>query len=35
MTAFVTGPFQNALAYDEIAIEAVIPAPRGPSRAGT
>ncbi|NBH04299.1 xanthine dehydrogenase family protein subunit M [Amycolatopsis sp. SID8362] len=26
---FVTGPFQNALAYDEIAVEAVIPAPRG------
>jgi aerobic carbon-monoxide dehydrogenase medium subunit len=26
---FVTGPFQNALAPDEIAVEAVIPAPRG------
>ncbi|GAA3527696.1 xanthine dehydrogenase family protein subunit M [Amycolatopsis ultiminotia] len=26
---FVTGPFQNALSYDEIAIEAVIPAPQG------
>ncbi|SEP50796.1 FAD binding domain-containing protein [Amycolatopsis saalfeldensis] len=26
---FVTGPFQNALASDEIAVEAVIPAPRG------
>jgi aerobic carbon-monoxide dehydrogenase medium subunit len=25
---FVTGPFQNALAYDEIAIEAVVPAPK-------
>jgi carbon-monoxide dehydrogenase medium subunit len=24
---FVTGPFQNVLAYDEIAVEAVIPAP--------
>lgn len=30
---FVTGPFQNVLARDEIAIEAVIPAARG-SRAG-
>jgi carbon-monoxide dehydrogenase medium subunit len=30
---FVTGPFQNVLAIDEIAIEAVIPAPSG-SRAG-
>ena len=29
----MTGPFQNALAYDEIAVEAVIPAPKG-SRAG-
>ena len=26
---FVTGPFQNVLAYDEIAVEAVIPAPKG------
>ncbi|MGW4485257.1 FAD binding domain-containing protein [Amycolatopsis sp. NPDC004368] len=26
---FVRGPFQNALAPDEIAVEAVIPAPRG------
>ena len=26
---FVTGPFQNALAYDEVAVEAVIPAPKG------
>lgn len=26
---FILGPFQNALAYDEIAVEAVIPAPRG------
>lgn len=25
---FVSGPFQNALAYDEVAVEAVIPAPR-------
>ena len=29
---FVTGPFQNALAYDEIAVEAVIPAPTGEPR---
>src|SRR5215475_13991210 len=27
MAQLVTGPFQNALAYDEIAIEAVVPAP--------
>ena len=26
---FVTGPFQNVLAYDEVAVEAVIPAPKG------
>ena len=31
--AFVSGPFQNTLTYDEIAVEAVIPAPRG-TRAG-
>jgi aerobic carbon-monoxide dehydrogenase medium subunit len=30
---FVTGPFENALAWDEIAIEAVIPAAQG-TRAG-
>ncbi len=30
---FVTGPFQNALAYDEIAVEAVIPAATA-TRAG-
>mgnify|MGYP006268116757 FL=1 len=29
MKDFVLGPFQNALAYNEIAIEAVIPAPKG------
>src|SRR5215475_297780 len=29
MAEFVTGPFQNALEYDEIAVEAVIPAPKG------
>ncbi|MFT3873171.1 MAG: xanthine dehydrogenase family protein subunit M [Nocardioides sp.] len=26
---FVTGPFQNVLAFDEIAVEAVMPAPQG------
>jgi carbon-monoxide dehydrogenase medium subunit len=31
---FVTGPFQNALAYDEIAVEAVIPAPKGTVAGG-
>lgn len=31
---FVTGPFQNVLAPDEIAIEAVIPAPRGTAGGG-
>jgi carbon-monoxide dehydrogenase medium subunit len=31
---FVTGPFQNALATDEIAIEAVIPAPKGTPAGG-
>ncbi len=30
---FVSGPFQNVLAIDEIAVEAVIPAPKG-NRAG-
>lgn len=29
MRDFVSGPFQNTLAFDEIAIEAVIPAPKG------
>jgi len=29
MTEFVTGPFQNVLGYDEIAVEAIIPAPKG------
>ena len=33
MADFVIGPFQNALAYDEVAVEAVIPAPTG-TRAG-
>ena len=31
---FVTGPFQNALGYDELAIEAVIPAPKGTVAGG-
>src|SRR5262245_47173985 len=31
---FVTGPFQNALAYDEVAVEAVIPAPKGTPAGG-
>jgi carbon-monoxide dehydrogenase medium subunit len=34
MASFVTGPFQNALAPDEIAVEAVIPAPRGTLSGG-
>jgi len=34
MADFVTGPFQNALAPDEIAIEAVIPAPKGALAGG-
>ena len=33
MADFVTGPFQNVLDPDEIAVEAVIPAPRG-NRSG-
>src|SRR3954454_581929 len=31
---FVTGPFQNVLAYDEVAVEAVIPAPKGVPAGG-
>src|SRR5262249_26438956 len=34
MADFVTGPFQNALGYDEIAGEAVIPAPKGTPGGG-
>ena len=34
MAEFVTGPFQNALAGDEIAIEAVIPAAKGTPAGG-
>jgi carbon-monoxide dehydrogenase medium subunit len=31
---FVTGPFETVLAYDEIAVEAVIPAPKGTPAGG-
>jgi aerobic carbon-monoxide dehydrogenase medium subunit len=34
MADFVSGPFENALGLDEIAIEAVIPAPRGTPGGG-
>lgn len=34
MHEFVVGPFQNALAYDEIAVEASIPAASGARRGG-
>ncbi|HEY3607180.1 MAG TPA: FAD binding domain-containing protein, partial [Pseudonocardiaceae bacterium] len=34
ITEFVRGPFQNTLSYDEIAVEAVIPAPRGTPAGG-
>ena len=34
VTSFVTGPFQNVLAYDELAIEAVVPAPTGTPMGG-
>src|SRR5262249_59466935 len=34
ITDFVTGPFENALGYDEIAVEAVIPAPKGTPDGG-
>ena len=34
ITEFVTGPFQNALAPDEIAVEAVIPPPEGTPAGG-
>jgi carbon-monoxide dehydrogenase medium subunit len=34
MKDFVIGPFQNTLAFNEIAIEAVIPAPKGVARGG-
>ncbi|MEK7295612.1 MAG: xanthine dehydrogenase family protein subunit M [Actinomycetota bacterium] len=31
---FVTGPFQNVLAFDELAVEAVVPAPKGVPNGG-
>jgi aerobic carbon-monoxide dehydrogenase medium subunit len=31
---FVTGPFQNVLSYDEVAIEAIVPAPMGTPAGG-
>ena len=34
MKDFVLGPYANALSYNEIAIEAVIPAPKGVARGG-
>jgi carbon-monoxide dehydrogenase medium subunit len=34
LSDFVTGPFQNTLGHDEIAIEAVIPAPTGTPAGG-
>jgi aerobic carbon-monoxide dehydrogenase medium subunit len=34
VSEFVTGPFDNALAIDEIAVEAVIPAPKGAPAGG-
>jgi carbon-monoxide dehydrogenase medium subunit len=34
ITEFVRGPFENALSYDEIAVEAVIPAPKGTPAGG-
>ena len=34
VSQFVSGPFQNTLAIDEIAIEAVIPAPKGDPSGG-
>jgi carbon-monoxide dehydrogenase medium subunit len=34
ITEFVSGPFQNVLAIDEIAVEAVIPAPKGTPAGG-
>ena len=34
VSEFVLGPFENALAHDEIAVEAVIPAPKGATAGG-
>jgi aerobic carbon-monoxide dehydrogenase medium subunit len=34
MAEFVSGPFQNVLAFDEMVVEAVIPAPKGTPAGG-
>jgi len=34
ISQFVTGPFETALAMDELAVEAVVPAPRGTAAGG-
>ena len=34
VSEFVTGPFQTVLAFDEVAVEAVIPAPKGDPAGG-
>lgn len=34
MRNLVSGPFQNTLAYDEVAVEAVVPAPQGVALGG-
>ena len=34
MKDFVLGPFTNALAYNEIAVEAIIPAAKGTAKGG-
>ncbi|HEU0241983.1 MAG TPA: xanthine dehydrogenase family protein subunit M [Micromonosporaceae bacterium] len=34
MADFITGPFENLLGYDEVAVEAVIPAPKGTPAGG-
>ena len=34
VSEFVSGPFQTVLAFDEVAVEAVIPAPKGESAGG-
>ena len=34
MNDLVSGPFQNTLAVDEVAVEAVVPAPQGVSEGG-
>lgn len=34
MKDFVLGPFQNALAFNEVAVEAIIPAPQGAAHGG-